>query len=131
MDVEYLTTDDVEQIHERIIRRYGGASLALRDFGALDSAIAAPQQSVFGTELYPNLADKAAILLFLLVENHAFVDGNKRTAAAAATIFLSLNGFNLEATEDEVFDLALNIATGQTPKDDIATWLQSRITRKD
>lgn len=77
MAVAYLSTDEVEHLHERIIRDYGGASLAVRDSGALESALATPQQAVFGTELYATLDEKAAVLLFLLIQNHPFVDGQQ------------------------------------------------------
>lgn len=129
MSVRYLTTEDVEQLHERIIREFGGASIALRDFGALESAVKTPEQNVFDTELYPTIGDKAAILLFLLIENHPFVDGNKRTAVAALELFLESTGLNLTSTsEDEVFDIAIAIATGAMKKEEIVAWLEPRIT---
>ncbi len=126
--MNYLTTDDVIQIHDRIVQHYGGASTALRDFGMLDSACAVPQQAVFGTELYPTLHEKAGILFFLLIQNHPFVDGNKRTAVACLERFLEMNGYRLDATDDELFDLTVSVATAQTPKEEVAPWIEQRLT---
>ncbi|MEW5718511.1 MAG: Fic family protein, partial [Chloroflexota bacterium] len=76
--MRYLELDEVLRIHERAIQRYGGLP-ELRDLGLLESALAVPKQTMFGDDLYPDVATKAAILLFTLIKNHPFVDGNKRT----------------------------------------------------
>lgn len=123
----YLTTDNVMQIHDRIVQHYGGASIGLHDFGALNSACAAPRQVVFGTELYPMLSEKAGILFFLLIQNHPFVDGNKRTAVVCFERFLEMHGYRLDATEDALFDLTLAVATSQIPKEQVALWIEQRL----
>lgn len=74
--MHYLELDQVLQIHEWAIRRFGGGSSELADLARLDSALATPQQTMFNEELYPDLVSKAAILFFLLVQDHPFVDGN-------------------------------------------------------
>lgn len=125
--MQYLTMDEVILIHEEIIRQYGGASLAVRDPGALDSALASPRQVVFDTELYPSLAEKAAILLFLLAKNHPFVDGNKRSAFLAMLRFIERNENVFTATNDEVFDLAIEVTTDQMKKEEIASWIAARL----
>ncbi|MFK7601289.1 type II toxin-antitoxin system death-on-curing family toxin [Deinococcus sp. SM5_A1] len=108
----YLTPAQVMSMHDRALERHGGAP-GIRDAGALDSAVAQPALDTFGQELYPTLADKAAAYLFFLARNHAFVDGNKRTAYAAAAVFLLLNGAELTGSDDEVFELVLDTASGQ------------------
>ncbi|HSA41262.1 MAG TPA: type II toxin-antitoxin system death-on-curing family toxin [Mycobacterium sp.] len=84
------------------------------DYGLLDAAVARPQASVFGVDAYPGRYAKAAALLQLLARNHALVDGNKRTAWAAAWTFLHINGielrpdFDVDAAEDLMNDVATN-----------------------
>lgn len=104
--------EQVTALHYRALARYGGLP-GVRDAGALASAVAGPAMAAFGTELYPSLLDKAAAYLFFLARNHAFVDGNKRTAYAAAAVFLLLNGAELTGTDDEVYMLALDAAQGR------------------
>ncbi len=89
--MRYPALDEVLTLHRLALGAYGG-SAGLRNLGALQSALAAPRQTMFGEELYPTLADKAAILLYLLTQNHPFVDGNKRTALSACFWFLERNG---------------------------------------
>lgn len=73
--MNYLQLDQVLRIHERMIVQYAG-SFGILNRGALESALAASQQTMFGDELYPDVASKAGILFYLLVKNHAFMDGN-------------------------------------------------------
>jgi death-on-curing protein len=89
--MRYLTLGEVVALHDAIITRTGGAS-GLRDFGALDSALAQPKATFGGEDLHSTLEDKAAALGFSLAQNHPFVDGNKRVAHAAMETFLMLNG---------------------------------------
>lgn len=93
---EYLDRDDV-LIAGSIA---SGGELKVRDYGLLDAAVARPQATVFGVDAYPTAWDKAAALLQSLARNHALVDGNKRTAWAAAWTFLHINGFELAADFD-------------------------------
>jgi death-on-curing protein len=83
----FLDLEEVLDLHETSIARYGGDA-AIRDPGLLKSAIAQPGAAVGGQFLHPDLPSMAAALLFSLVMNHPFVDGNKRTGAAAARVFL-------------------------------------------
>ena len=108
----YLTPAQVVALHDRALELYGGAS-GIRDAGALASAVAQPALEAFGQELYLTLTEKAAAYLFFLARNHAFVDGNKRTAYAATAVFLILNGAELAGSDDEVFELVLDTACGQ------------------
>ncbi|MGD2205982.1 MAG: type II toxin-antitoxin system death-on-curing family toxin, partial [Anaerolineae bacterium] len=77
-----------------------------------------------GVDLYPDLWDKAAALMESLIQNHPFVDGNKRTGLAAAGILLEQNGYRLEADNDQVFDFIMNVARGQVRRKEIAQWLE-------
>lgn len=93
---EYLDRDDVLTAGSIAF----GGELTVRDYGLLDAAVARPQSTVFGVDAYPRIWDKAAALLQSLARNHALVDGNKRTAWAAAWTFLHINGFELPADFD-------------------------------
>ena len=77
----------------------------MRDVTLLESAVARPQSSFDGEDLYPTLFYKAAALMHSLLKNHQFVDGNKRTALASAGIFLKLNGYNLINSHGEELEL--------------------------
>jgi death on curing protein len=91
-EVDFLETEEVERLHDVVVAASGGAT-GLRDPGLLDSAVAAPKTSAFGQLAYGTLANMAGALAHRLAKNHAFVDGNKRTAASAASAFLRINGF--------------------------------------
>ncbi|BDZ51733.1 toxin Doc [Frondihabitans sucicola] len=104
-----------------------GGTLAVRDFGLLDAAVARPRTSVFGIDAYADLWLKAAALLHSLARNHALVDGNKRTAWAAAWVFLGVNGVTLDPgfDVDAAYDFVVDAATGALEVDDIARALES------
>ena len=96
----YLTPQQVLFIHARLIATTGGEH-GVRDVGLLASAVARPQATFDGADLYPDLFEKAAALMDSLTRNHPFVDGNKRTAIAAAALILRQNGLRLETTNAE------------------------------
>lgn len=85
--MRYLTLGEVVDLHRAVIETAGGAS-GIRDLGALESALAQPRASFGGVDLHTSLTDKAAALCFSLVNNHPFVDGNKRLGHAATETFL-------------------------------------------
>jgi death-on-curing protein len=124
--MRYLGLDEVLQIHDHVIRQFGG-SPELADLGRLESALATPQQTMFGEELYPDLTSKAAILFYLLVKNHPFLDGNKRTGFLSLLRFLVVNGFALDATDDELFHFTLDVATSAIDKDAIGAWIRAHL----
>lgn len=92
--MRYVTLGEIVEVHRVILERTGGAA-GIRDLGALDSALAQPQATVPGQDLYSNLIEKAAALCFSLVQNHPFLDGNTRVGHAAMETFLILNGFQI------------------------------------
>ncbi|MBI1376747.1 MAG: alcohol dehydrogenase [Frankiales bacterium] len=85
----------------------------VRDLGLLDSAAHRPTTSLYGHEAYPTLDSKAAVLLDSLVGNHALVDGNERLGWLAVVVFYGLNGIDLDAPDDDAFDLVVGVASGQ------------------
>lgn len=122
--MKYLTSEQVLFIHARLIAETGGEHGVL-DLGLLQSAVARPQATFDGQDLYTELFSKAAALLESLIGNHAFVDGNKRTAITAVGLFLRLNGYRLTAGNQELEEFTLQCAQGLIPLEQMATWLKS------
>lgn len=126
----YLSIDQILEIHQAQIETFGG-STGLRDRGSLESAVARPAMTFGGEDLYPEIADKAAALMHSLVMNHAFVDGNKRVGAAAAELFLDLNGYRLAASDEDFEEITLTVARGELDAERLAIWFRQRISRED
>jgi len=111
MEPVFLSLDEVLEIHEQQIERYGGSE-GLRDSAGLESAVAMPQ-AIFGGEfLHTSIPAMAAAYLFHLCQNHPFVDGNKRVGANAAIAFLLMNDWETTFTAEELVDLVLAVASG-------------------
>lgn len=85
----------------------------VRDLGLLQSALARPHATFRGADAYPGVAFKAAALMHSVCLNHALLDGNKRLAAVLALVFLDINGARSAMTNDELFDLTMDVASGQ------------------
>jgi death on curing protein len=120
--VVFLEVEEVERIHLAAISAAGG-SAGLRDRGLLESAVYAPQTTVFGAPAHPSLARMAAALAYALAKNHAFVDGNKRVAALGAITFLTLNGYTIQLPRDPWADVFDGLADGAVTRDDLAALL--------
>jgi death-on-curing protein len=118
----YLTPEQVLFIHTRLIAETGGLG-GVRDLGMLASAVGRPAASFDNKDLYPDLFSKAAALMASLINNHPFVDGNKRTGIAAAALFLRINGCKLTARPAEVENKTLLVARNKMSLDEIAGWL--------
>lgn len=108
-DVAYLSTEHLLLLADDL-----GVPL-VRDLGLLEAAAHRPQTSLFGADAYPGLHDKAAALLESLTRNHALVDGNKRLGWMAMYVFLGLNGVQIDASDDDAYDLVIGVATGVVP----------------
>lgn len=123
MDPRFLTLDEALALHAEQIRRFGGSD-GLRDAGLLSSALAMPEASFGGEYLHPTLFEMAAAYLFHLTQNHAFVDGNKRIGLACALVFLELNGRVLDVADDDLYELVLAVARGESSKAEIAVFFK-------
>jgi death-on-curing protein len=95
----------------------------VRDLGLLDAAAHRPTTSLYGTEAYPGLDVKAAVLLESIVGNHALVDGNKRLGWLALVVFYGLNGVDLDAPDGDAYDMVVGVAAGRVGHDEVATLL--------
>ena len=101
-----------------------GGLHGVRDHQAILSMEELPKQAVFGKELYPAIFDKAAVYARNIIMNHPFVDGNKRTAMTAASVFLGDNGYQVEAKEGEIEKFALKIVLDKLGIKEIAAWFK-------
>lgn len=117
-----LTKEQILMLHNELIRETGGSG-GLRDEGLLDSALNAPFQGFGDVDSFPSLQQKGARLGYGLICNHAFVDGNKRIGAHAMLLFLSLNGIELEYTQNELSDMILDVAAGNLRFKDMVKWI--------
>ena len=115
MSFVFLGLDDLLKIHHDQIKRYGG-SKGIRDLELLQSAIAMPQAGVGMKYFHNDVFEMAAAYLFHIVNNHPFVDGNKRTGAVAAAQFLWINGYALTSTEKSYESLIMGVVAGKTTK---------------
>lgn len=125
----HLTLEQVLELHRLALKQSGGMD-GVRDLGALESAVAQPQMTFGGEELYPTLTDKAAALGFSLVCNHPFMDGNKRVGHAAMETFLVLNGWELAAAVDEQEQMVLRLAAGGLGREEFTAWVGSHLKRR-
>lgn len=124
--MRYLTLGEVLELHRRIVALSGGTE-EIRDLGGIQSALAQPQMTWSGQELYPSIESKAAAICFSLVTNHPFVDGNKRIGHAAMETFLVINGRELSADVDEAEQIILRLAAGQLTREGLLNWIESHI----
>lgn len=116
--------DKVLLLHQLMIAETGG-SADVRDLGLLDSALESAYATFDGKELYPTKEEKAARIGYILISNHAFVDGNKRIGIYDMFTFLEVNGIRLEATNDEVAAVGLSIASGEMSHADLLEWIKT------
>ncbi len=127
MEPEFLTLEEVVAIQRDQIERYGG-SLGVRDWGLLKSAVAMPAASFGGQFLHTDLCEMAAAYLYHVVQNHPFIDGNKRVGAVAADVFLTINNMTLTAGEDTYAELVLQVARGEASKSAAGEFFRANVS---
>jgi death on curing protein len=120
-----ISTEDVLKIHRILIDQFGG-SHGVRDKGSLNSAINRPFATFDKQELYPEPIDKAAAILESIVSNHPFIDGNKRTGYVLARLLLLKSGFDIEATQDEKYEMVIAVSKGEWKYERIRDWMTER-----
>jgi len=129
--MRYLSLQEVISLHSLLIAQSGGSS-GLRDRGALESAVAQPEASFGGQDLYRDLASKAAALGHSLIQNHPFVDGNKRIGHAAMEVLLLLNGYEIDASADEQEKIIIDVASGKVSRIELSEWINKQmVVRND
>jgi death-on-curing protein len=124
MDWTWIAPDVVRAIHDRQIAEHGGGE-GIRDAGLLDSALARPKN--LASYATPDAAELAAAYAFGLAKNHAFVDGNKRTAWVCARLFLRLNSIAMTFSPFEAVARMEAVASGAMSESELASWFRTRI----
>jgi death-on-curing protein len=124
--MRYLTLNDLLFIYYRVMEQSGGLA-GVRDMGALETALSQPLMTFGGEDLYPTLAAKAAALGYTIIQNHPFIDGNKRAGHAALETFLVLNGHELNAAVDEQERVILQVAAGIMRRDAFSQWVEEHV----
>ncbi len=117
-----LTKTQILKMHSLLIQETGGSD-GVRDEGLLDSALNLPFQSFDGEDIYKTIQAKAARLGFSLINNHPFVDGNKRIGILAMLVFLEINGIEIICTDEELVELGLGVADSSVSYKDLLNWI--------
>ena len=123
--MRFPTLAEVLSLHDRLIVEFGGEA-GTRHTGAVEAALARMEHGPFETG---DLAERAALLLRGIVEDHPLVDGNKRTGFTVAETFLRSNGWCIPEMDDQVVEFGLSVARGQLSLDEITEWLRSKMER--
>jgi death on curing protein len=124
---KFLDQSSVLRIHDRQIQKFGGTR-GIRDAGLLESALTQPQTSFGGELLHPTIHEQAAAYLYHLSMNHPFLDGNKRTAFAVMDAFLRLNGYRLNLSNDQAYQLVLDVVQKALSKENLCDYLEQQGT---
>ncbi len=125
---EYLDLRFILAMHNELIERYGGTH-GIRDQGLLESALAQPQQSAFGEEIFPDVPSKASAYAYYISENQPFLDGNKRTATASAITFIRLNGYDFKVSEEELYDIMMQLANKKLSRKQLSAWFKKHCVK--
>lgn len=121
-----FTKDNILSIYEILTLKTGG-TVGIKDEGLLISALEVPYQTFGGIDLFPSVLEKGVRLGFGLVSNHPFIDGNKRIGILIMLVYLELNGFSIDFTDDEVIDMALGVASGKYNYNDLYSIVSSKL----
>jgi death-on-curing protein len=130
MTIQHLQKRDILKINRRMIDIVGGTFMPSDNLlkpSALDYLIEIVSTDMFGKPLYPELWDKAGVYCFNIIANHIFHDGNKRTGLESALLFLELNGFTLNASDDDLIAFATDVASGKFTLADTQQWFKDRL----
>ncbi|SMB80686.1 death on curing protein [Desulfonispora thiosulfatigenes DSM 11270] len=120
--MKYITVDYIIKLHKKMIATTGGSD-GIRDIQLLHSAIENSRATFDGVELYLTVKEKCASICYSIINNHSFVDGNKRMGIYVMLILLEYNGIKLSFKQEELVNLGLNIAKGKFTKDEILNWI--------
>lgn len=132
MEILYLQVEEVEYLHDLALELYGGRPG--RDHGKLEGALGVPYSGYGDYENYPSIIEKAAVYHYFLASGHCFIDGNKRTSYLAAFTFLDWNGYDLVATDDDVYEWTLQLAQKKEerpPFIEAAMWIGNRAHKRE
>ena len=117
-----ISRDQVLMLHSMLINQSGGID-GIRDNGLLDSALNMPFQSFNNEDFYPSIQGKAARLCYSIINNHPFVDGNKRIGILAMLVFLKINHVEIQCQDEDIITLGLDVASGKHDSSYIMEWI--------
>jgi death-on-curing protein len=124
----FISISQVLDIHQDEINSFGGTS-GVRDEGLLDSALAQAQATFGGELLHPTIYDQAAAYLYHLAMNHPFIDGNKRAAFAVMDTFITLNGYSLNLSQEQAYNLVIQVVQKEISKEELSAFLELYLQR--
>ena len=127
-DPLFLLVDEVLELQARLLAEHGGQQ-GVRDRGLLESAVATPQASFGGDFLHEDIFAMAAAYAFHLASNHPFIDGNKRIALAAAATFLAVNGYEITADDEALYQSMIAVASGNLDKDALTDFFRANTAK--
>ncbi len=122
MEAKHLTVEDAMDLAEAL-------GFTLGDLGLLASAVERPRTSAFGEDIYPTLELRIAALLHGINRNHPLVDGNKRLSWVCAIAYARINGFDLYASQDDIYDMVIEVAIGKTEVPEISEWISAHLRK--
>lgn len=125
----FLSISQVLNIHQDEINSFGGTS-GVRDEGLLDSALAQPKATFGGELLHPTIHEQAAAYLYHLAMNHPFIDGNKRAAFAVMDTFITLNGYSLNLSQEQAYNLVIQVVQKEISKEELSAFLELHLQGK-
>jgi death-on-curing protein len=133
--VIFPTRDSIIRLNRRHSQRAGTLYVEpdnLRNPDSLEWVLEAIQYPLFGVNNYPTLAEKAALLAWIIIDSHVFHDGNKRTGMSALDIFVRQNGYQLNASDEEIVEIALRIAGRNSQTDytfgEFVQWVRNKLS---
>ncbi len=122
--MKYISIDYVLKLHEKLILATGGSN-GIRDIELLKSAVENSKATFAGEDLYKDIEEKCSIICYSIINNHAFIDGNKRIGIYVMLMLLEYNGIKLSFTQNELIDLGLGVAKGELKQNNISQWIKS------
>ena len=125
-----FTLQDIHELHAQLESAFVLSS-GVRDENLLASAVNTPFQTFMGNDLYPSIYDKAAQLCYGITNNHPFTDGNKRTALHTMYVYLIINGFDIMATQQDVENMIIDVASGNMTNVELVQWLRENTVKID
>ena len=121
-----ISIEFVIRLHEMLIEKSGG-SKGVRDMNLLESALYSPLQTFGDQELYPDDLDKIVNISYALINNHSFIDGNKRIGTLVLYMLLRENEYELEWTDEEIIEIGLKVASGDMDKEGLKKFIEERL----
>lgn len=123
MKIVFLSLSEITKLHLDQIKTFGGTN-GIRDLNSLKSALHTPAATYDGQFLHPTIYEMASAYLFHIVQNHPFIDGNKRTGTMSMIVFLAMNNYNFDAPDKDLLEIVLQVAQGKANKSELSIFVK-------